>query len=88
VPALVATFRRLHEAAIGQPYPPAWGRDGKCLKRALVTWSPGEIERAMHVYFDARDERLQIGADVAMFVKRIPTLLARTKPARSRGFVG
>jgi DNA-binding transcriptional regulator YhcF (GntR family) len=88
VTSLIAGFRQLHLMAIGQPYPPAWGRDGACLKRALRTWDAAAIERAMRHYFDDRDARLQFGADVPAFVRRIPTLLARGTADTVRGFVG
>jgi hypothetical protein len=58
------------------------------MKRALKTWEPADIEKAMTVYFTDRDARLQFGADVPAFVKRIPTLLARTLADTTRGFVG
>jgi hypothetical protein len=88
VPTLIGTFVRLHHEKLGQPYPPAWARDGACLKRALQTWEPADIERAMTMYFDDRDARLQFGADVPAFVKRVPTLLARDRADTCRGFVG
>ena len=88
IPALIGTFVRLHRETLDQPYPPAWARDGACMKRALKTWEPADIEKAMTVYFTDRDARLQFGADVPAFVKRIPTLLARTLADTTRGFVG
>ena len=87
---LIAVFRQLHLDALGQPYLLAWARDGACLKRALRTgtWDLAAIERAMRHYFDDRDARLTYGADIPMFVKRIPTLLARDRADSSPRFVG
>ena len=85
---LIAAFSESHRDALGQPYPPAWARDSACLKRALKTGGPADIEKAMTVYFKDRDARLQFGADVPAFVKRIPTLLARNMVDTSRRFVG
>jgi hypothetical protein len=87
VPSLIAAFGRLHRAALGQPYPAAWGRDGACLKRALRTWDAATIERGMGRYFDDRAARLAYGADVPAFTKRLATLLAQDA-TRSGGFVG
>ena len=86
--SLIVAFCQSHRDALDQPYPPAWARDGACMKRALKTWEPADIEKAMTVYFNDRDARLRFGADVPAFVKRIPTLLARDIADTSRGFVG
>jgi hypothetical protein len=88
VPDLIAVFVGLHHETLSQPYLPNWARDGACLKRAVRTWKRPDIERAMTVYFSERDARLQFGADIPAFVKRIATLLARDVASTSRGFVG
>jgi hypothetical protein len=88
IPDLIAVFVRLHHETLSQPYLPNWARDGACLKRAIRTWKRPDIERAMTVYFSERDARLQFGADIPAFVKRIPTLVARDRPDSSPRFVG
>jgi hypothetical protein len=42
----------------------------------------------MAAYFGDRDARLQFGADIPSFVKRIGTLAAQNYGRRASGFVG
>jgi hypothetical protein len=85
---LIAAFSQSHRDALGQPYLPAYGRDGACLKRALRVYDEPTIRRAMAAYFADRDARLRFGADIAGFVKRIGTLAAQSHGGSTTGFVG
>ncbi|HZX41013.1 MAG TPA: hypothetical protein VFE93_04185, partial [Myxococcaceae bacterium] len=56
---LIAVFCQSHRDALGQPYLPAYGRDGACLKRALRVYDEPTIRGAMATYFADRDARLR-----------------------------
>jgi hypothetical protein len=83
----VAAFVAAHQAALGQPYPVAGGRDGRAFTQALRLWDAPTIVAALPRYFaDAwiRDH----GPDVPKFCQRIPSLLHAGTGEPARGFVG
>jgi hypothetical protein len=62
IPALIAGFCQAHQAALGQPYPPTWGRAGACLKEGTATPSPRFTPHGLRHTYAAL--HLQHGTDV------------------------
>lgn len=68
VKLLIESFGKKFQAQVGKPYVPAYGKDGKLLKRILaLVSSPEEIEAAMDRYF-ADPFAKKTGFDIGRFV--------------------
>ena len=75
---LITSFSEKYQKKSGRPYPPAWGKDSKSLKRLLAAGETREsITEAMELYF-ADPWHTERGFDIGRFCSSFSSLVSKS----------